>query len=60
MRLFTPEAMREADRKAVERARILLQNDVIGSAELQRRETELALADLATVDKQLQKNVKLI
>ena len=35
----------ELNRKAVERARILLQNDVIGSAELQRRETELALAD---------------
>ncbi len=35
----------ELNRKAVERARILLQNDVIGSAELQRRETELTLAD---------------
>lgn len=35
----------ELNRKAVERARILLQNDVIGSAELQRRETELTLSD---------------
>lgn len=35
----------ELNRRAVERARVLLANDVIGSAELQRRETELALAD---------------
>ena len=35
----------ELNRRAVERARVLVQNDVIGTAELQRRETELALAE---------------
>ena len=35
----------ELNRRAVERARVLLANDVIGSAELQRRETELALSE---------------
>ncbi|WP_334108786.1 efflux RND transporter periplasmic adaptor subunit [Methylobacillus sp.] len=42
--------------KAVERARLLLEADVIGAAELQRREAELdaAKADLYTAKEQLQ------
>lgn len=42
--------------KAVERARLLLEADVIGAAELQRREAELsaAQADLYTAKEQLQ------
>ncbi len=38
-------ATAELNRRAAERARVLVANDVIGTAELQRRETELALAE---------------
>ena len=44
--LLKANAQREQAAKAVERARMLLASDVIGSAELQRRENELAVAEV--------------
>jgi cobalt-zinc-cadmium efflux system membrane fusion protein len=44
--LLKANAQRELAAKAVERARLLLASDVIGSAEVQRRETELAVAEV--------------
>ncbi|WP_084544797.1 efflux RND transporter periplasmic adaptor subunit [Derxia gummosa] len=44
--LLKARAQRELAAKAVERARLLLAADVIGSAELQRRENELGVAQV--------------
>jgi cobalt-zinc-cadmium efflux system membrane fusion protein len=44
--LLKAKAQHELAAKAVERARMLLASDVIGSAELQRRENELAVAEV--------------
>lgn len=44
--LLKANAQREQATRAVERARMLLASDVIGSAELQRRENELAVAEV--------------
>ncbi|WP_157119330.1 efflux RND transporter periplasmic adaptor subunit [Azohydromonas lata] len=44
--LLKANAQREMAAKAVERARMLLASDVIGSAELQRRENELSVAEI--------------